>query len=366
MTTPLSNDAAPAPAADFADRLVAWQRVHGRHDLPWQRDRDPYRVWLSEIMLQQTQVSAVIPYYERFLARFPDVRALADAPLDDVLAAWSGLGYYARARNLHAAARVIAHDLGGRFPETADGWAALPGVGRSTAAAVAVFSFGVRAAILDGNVKRVLARWRGVDGWPGLPAVERMLWTLAEALLPRGDFDPYTQGLMDLGSGLCTRSRPRCDACPVRDDCVARRDGRTSELPAARPRKTAPERAIALVILLREGRVLLERRPPAGIWGGLWSLPEVETDADVRATCERRFGIAIESLHPGEAFRHGFTHFTLSIRPWIVQVADGSRAVSEPAAEWFELRDALAAGLPKPVRTLLSGIAVEDLLVDRS
>ena len=198
-------------ASGFARRIVAWQRAHGRHDLPWQRVRDPYRIWLSEIMLQQTQVTAAIPYYERFLGRFPDVEALASAPLDDVLALWSGLGYYARARNLHAAARVVMAEHAGRFPQSPEVLATLPGVGRSTAAAVAVFSFGVRAAILDGNVKRVLARWAGIDGWPGEPRVERAMWTLAESLLPSADVEPYTQGLMDLGSSLCGRSRPRPD-----------------------------------------------------------------------------------------------------------------------------------------------------------
>ena len=250
----------------FAARVVAWQRTHGRHDLPWQNTRDAYRIWLSEIMLQQTQVTTVLPYYERFVAAFPDVAALAAAPLERVLEHWSGLGYYRRAHHLHAAARAVVAGHGGGFPHDAATIATLPGVGRSTAAAIAVFAHGERAAILDGNVKRVLARHAGVEGFPGAASVEARLWALAEARLPTQDVEPYTQGLMDLGATLCTRTKPRCGECPVAADCVARRDGRVDELPSPRPAKALPRKAVRVLLLERAGEVLLERRAPTGIW----------------------------------------------------------------------------------------------------
>ncbi len=346
----------PTSDAPFAGRIVAWQRVHGRHDLPWQRVRDAYRIWLSEIMLQQTQVTAVIPYYERFLARFPDVATLAAAPLDDVLSLWSGLGYYARARNLHAAARAVMTEHAGEFPRAADALATLPGVGRSTAAAIAVFSFGVRAAILDGNVKRVLARWRGIDGWPGSPAVERSMWALADSLLPVEHVEAYTQGLMDLGSSVCARSRPQCGACPVRTDCVAHRDGTTARLPASRPAKARPERAVAMLLMRHDGRVFLEQRPPSGIWGGLWSLPEMAQDATLVDTCRERFGVRVLTSMAGPSLRHGFTHFSLTIHPWHVEVVPEPRQVGEAAGRWFPITEALASGVPAPVRILLEGL----------
>lgn len=352
MVSPTPDEKAPS----FAERIVAWQRVHGRHDLPWQRVRDAYRIWLSEIMLQQTQVTAVIPYYERFLARFPDVAALAAATLDDVLALWSGLGYYARARNLHAAARAVMAEHRGEFPRTPGALATLPGVGRSTAAAVAVFSFGARAAILDGNVKRVLARWRGIDGWPGNPTVERSMWALADTLLPGQDVEAYTQGLMDLGSGPCGRSRPQCGACPVRADCVALREGTVTKLPASRPAKARPERAVAMLVVQQAGSVFLEQRPPSGIWGGLWSLPEMDVGGALDDTCRERFGARVLSSCAGPPLRHGFTHFSLTIHPWYVDVAVAGPAAAETSGRWFPVAEALAAGVPAPVRTLLEGL----------
>jgi len=353
VTAVFESPAAPAP---FGERIVAWQRLHGRHDLPWQRVRDAYRIWLSEIMLQQTQVAAVIPYYERFLARFPDVAVLAAASLDDVLASWSGLGYYARARNLHAAARAVMADHGGAFPHAPDDLATLPGVGRSTAAAIAVFSFGARAAILDGNVKRVLARWRGIDGWPGSPAVERSMWALADTLLPEDHVEAYTQGLMDLGSSVCARSRPQCGACPVRVDCVAHRDGSTARLPVSRPAKARPERTVAMLVMQQGGRVFLEQRPASGIWGGLWSLPEMATDAGLVDACRERFGARVLTSRAGPPLRHGFTHFSLTIHPWYVEVAPEARRVGEAAGRWFPVTEALAVGVPVPVRALLEGL----------
>ena len=339
---------------DFALRLVAWQRAHGRHDLPWQASRDAYPVWLSEIMLQQTQVDTVIPYFRRFLASFPDIAALAAAEEDAVLAHWSGLGYYSRARNLHAAARRIVADHGGRFPEDMAAILALPGIGRSTAAAIAAFAFGQRRAILDGNVKRVLARVFGIDGWPGDRAVENRLWALAEALLPETDIRAYTQGLMDLGATLCTRGRPRCEACPFRDDCMANREGRQRELPGPRPRKAVPERSVAMLVLCRPGEVLLEKRPPTGIWGGLWSLPECG-EADDPVAAARRLGYGAMDATELPGFTHTFTHFRLFIRPWTLTVA-AAPALEEPGRLWLALDDLEGAALPTPVRRILGGL----------
>jgi A/G-specific adenine glycosylase len=341
-----------APEATFAARVVAWQRQAGRHDLPWQV-RDPYRIWLSEIMLQQTQVSAVIPYFARFTGRFPDIASLARASEDDVLALWSGLGYYARARNLHAAAQRMAAQHAGEFPQDFDAIVDLPGIGRSTAGAIAVFAFGARKAILDGNVKRVLARYFGIEGFPGTPAVEKQLWVRAESLLPVEDVEAYTQGLMDLGATVCTRGRPRCEACPLRADCLAFAQGRTEELPSPRPRKTLPERSTVMLILRRGGEVLLEKRPSPGIWGGLWSFPEVADMKMAEATARERFGIEakVESVLPD--VRHGFTHFGLTIQPAILQVRRIDPRAQSPGAMWIGLEEALDAALPAPVRSIL-------------
>ena len=299
----------PMPAAAIAGGLAAqvvrWQRRHGRHGLPWQGTRDPYRVWLSEVMLQQTQVSTVLDYYPRFLARFPSVQALAAAPLDDVLALWSGLGYYSRARHLHQCAQQVVAVHGGAFPASSAALATLPGVGRSTAAAIAAFCFGERAAILDGNVKRVLTRVLGFDGDLALAAEERRLWAAAESLLPARAVDVYTQGLMDLGATLCKRARPDCPRCPFADDCVANRDGRQAELPAARPRKALPERATVMLVLWHGGEILLLKRPPTGIWGGLWSLPESDS-ATPAAVCGMMMGrsmIPSTMFFPGNSLR---------------------------------------------------------------
>ncbi|NBB92056.1 MAG: A/G-specific adenine glycosylase, partial [Gammaproteobacteria bacterium] len=264
-----------ASKPDFAQRLLAWWEQHGRHDLPWQQERSPYRVWVAEIMLQQTQVGTVIPYFERFMGRFPDLPSLAHAPIDDVLAHWSGLGYYARARNLHAAAVRCLEEHGGDLPPDAESLERLPGIGRSTANAIVAQAQDRRAPILDGNVKRVLARHAGVEGWPGRSAVLRSLWQEAEALTPQDRARDYTQAIMDLGATLCTPRRPACERCPVDEDCFARRADRVEELPAPKPKRSRPLRDATLVIIENDrGELLLQRRPPSGIWGGLWSLPE--------------------------------------------------------------------------------------------
>jgi A/G-specific adenine glycosylase len=338
----------------FAPALLDWQRRHGRHDLPWQRTRDPYRIWLSEIMLQQTQVGTVIPYYARFLERFPDVGALAAAPADQVMALWAGLGYYARARNLHACAKAVVENHDGRFPETADALAELPGIGRSTAAAIAAFAFGRRAAILDGNVKRVFCRAFGIDGFPGQVAVERELWALAERLLPAGDIEPYTQGLMDLGATLCTPKRPACGRCPLHGACRARIEGRVDELPSPKPKKALPQRTLGVLILRHGDAVLLERRPPAGIWGGLWSLPELRDAEPADHAVLRLLGRRTPCVS-GAPIRHSFTHFRLEITPWESAVGASATRVDEPGGHvWAPLGDLPEYGLPTPIRILLT------------
>lgn len=338
---------------DFSARIIAWQQSRGRHDLPWQ-GRDAYHVWVSEIMLQQTQVATVIPYFERFMARFPDVATLAHADEDAVLAAWSGLGYYRRARLMHEAARRMVVCHAGRIPEDFDALVALPGIGRSTAGAIAALAFGARHAILDGNVKRVLARHAGIEGWPGEAAVAARLWTVAEQRLPSSNLQPYTQGLMDLGAMLCTRTRPACASCPVHDDCVALREGLYAALPAARPRKALPTRRITWLILRDAGRVLLEKRPPTGVWAGLWSLPE--TVGDGSRAMPATLGCQPLSIHPLPGMRHTFTHFHLDIEPVLIHVRPDRPGVAMPGRIWLDLDDLAGAALPSPVRRLLEGL----------
>ncbi|HEY6240486.1 MAG TPA: A/G-specific adenine glycosylase [Burkholderiales bacterium] len=342
--------------SELARRLVRWQAQHGRHDLPWQGTRDPYRIWLSEVMLQQTQDATVIPYFKRFLARFPDVGSLARAPLDDVLAVWSGLGYYSRARNLHAAAQAVVETHDGRFPGTRAALESLPGVGRSTAAAIAVFGFGKREAILDGNVKRVLARHFAVRGYPGEARVEKRLWRLAESQIPTRNIEAYTQALMDLGASLCTRTRPACASCPLKKSCEARARGRVEAYPQPRPRKVRPERKASMLLLLRAGEVFLERRPPAGVWGGLWCLPEMPSDADPGEYCGRRFGAKLAGAERLPLLRHEFTHFTLNIAPLVCRLDSASHCAAEPGQIWLLLEEADKAAVPSPVRKLLAAL----------
>jgi A/G-specific adenine glycosylase len=349
--------------SDFADRLVRWQGEYGRQDLPWQRTRDPYRVWLSEIMLQQTQVSVVIGYYARFLARFADVRALAAAALDDVLPLWAGLGYYARARNLHACARAVVERHGGEFPRSAALLAELPGIGRSTAAAIAAFCFDERAPILDGNVKRVLARHFGVDGFPGQAAVERRLWTLAADLLPQAPSMPaYTQALMDLGATLCTTRKPRCMDCPVRSTCSAFAQGRVHELPAPRPTKAVPVRSAWWLVARAGERVLLRQRGAEGLWGGLWVPPAFDS-AQALISAAQALGGAPAWLAPR---RHGFTHYTLDYTPALLTLPAVPPAAREPGEDWVRVSELDQYALPAPVKRLLQDLTVDhaDLLSD--
>ena len=337
---------------DFAARLLRWFDTHGRHDLPWQHPRSAYRVWLSEVMLQQTQVATVIPYFERFVARYPDLPALAAASVDEVLALWSGLGYYSRGRNLHRAARVCAERHGGALPDTLDALVALPGVGRSTAAAILAQAHGQRAAILDGNVKRVLARHAGIEGHPGQAAVEKRLWTIADACLPQARLADYTQALMDLGATVCTPKRPACPTCPLRADCIARASDRVAQLPTPRPRRITPERAVTMLVLVdRDDRVLFERRPPQGLWGGLLGLPEYDAADRALADLARR-GIVVAESCLGPPYRHVFTHFKLDITPLIV-VSEDVDAVAEPAHEWHPRAVFANLALPTAVRRVL-------------
>ncbi|MEN3274502.1 MAG: A/G-specific adenine glycosylase [Massilia sp.] len=347
----------------FSQAVIDWQRAHGRHTLPWQNTRDAYRVWLSEIMLQQTQVAAVLGYYARFLERFPTVQDLAAAPIEEVMPYWAGLGYYTRARNLHACAVRVVREYGGMFPSDPALLAELPGIGRSTAAAITAFSNGTRAAILDGNVKRVFARVFGVEGYPGEKRIEEGLWRRADALLPFDGIEAYTQGLMDLGATLCTRSKPDCPRCPLQARCVAYATGRTDELPVRKPKKATPERRADMLVVIHAGQVLLEQRPNSGIWGGLLSLPEVDGHLGI---AEERDGAAalsgalsglgkVEEVQALLPLVHVFTHYKLHIYPHKVTLAE--RGETPDGHLWLPLADVDNLALPAPVKKLLAELA---------
>lgn len=347
-----------APTAGFAETIVAWQRAHGRHGLPWQGTRDPYRIWLSEIMLQQTQVATVIGYYTRFLERFPDVRALGSASQDEVMPYWAGLGYYARARNLHRCAQIVCEQWQGCFPTDPEALEQLPGIGRSTAAAIAAFSTGRRSPILDGNVKRVFARYFGIREHTGLRQVEQRMWELADAIVAQApadlDMAAYTQGLMDLGSGLCARGKPQCGACPLAEGCRARAEGIQHLLPAPKPRKAVPERECHVLILESSQAVLLERRPSSGIWGGLWTLPQFETEEELMQACQH-YGLACDSQYRMAGLVHVFTHFKLHITPWHLR---SDALIGEAAADraWTPVQALPDTALPAPIKKLLEGL----------
>ncbi len=347
----------PHHPSTFATRVLAWYDRHGRHDLPWQADPTPYRVWVSEIMLQQTRVETVVSYYQRFLQRFPDVQALAAAPLDEVLHLWSGLGYYARARNLHAAAVRLCAAHGGHFPQDIDALVALPGIGRSTAGAILSLACGQRHPILDGNVKRVLARFHAVEGWPGRTAVLKRLWALAERHTPRERVADYTQAMMDLGATLCTRGTPDCDACPLNADCAALAQGRPQAYPAPRPKRALPVREVYMLLLVNgEGEVWLQQRPPSGVWGGLWSLPEFDGPDALLDWCGRFTGRAVEAREL-PALRHTFSHFRLDIRPRLVRLENPAFSVMEgEGCVWYNSRQPQSLGLAAPVRRLLDSL----------
>jgi len=334
--------------------VLAWYDRHGRKNLPWQQPRTPYRVWVSEIMLQQTRVSAVVPYFQRFMASFPSLEALARAPVEDVLRHWAGLGYYARARNLHQASMVLWQQHGGQWPPDPGALTSLPGIGRSTAGAILSLGLGLRAPILDGNVKRVLCRWAGIEAWPGDACVARELWALSETLTPSERVADYNQAMMDLGATLCTRHRPACAKCPLRSGCRACRDHLTDVIPAPKPRRELPVRQ-CLVLVLRNGsgRVLLQRRPPAGLWGGLWSLPEFSDEAELVAWLQV-LGITGVLLERRAPRRHTFSHFHLDYTPVIV-AAEPARISESGSGDWHDPRADLA--VPAPVRRLLDELA---------
>ena len=340
----------------FATALLAWFDRHGRHDLPWQHPRDAYRVWLSEIMLQQTQVATVVGYFERFVAALPDLRALAAAPEDQVLALWSGLGYYRRARFLHRVAQLCVERHGGELPRDFDALAALPGIGRSTAGAILAQAHGLRFPILDGNVKRVLARWHGIHGHPGTSGVEKQLWRHADTHTPAARVADYTQAIMDLGATVCTRSRPDCEACPLAAGCVALRDGLVAQLPSPKPTKATPTRETVMLILRDErGRVLLERRGAQGVWSGLWSLPEAaDIDSGWRDANRHAHIDDAQALAP---FVHVFSHYKLRVEPLLFDGATAPRGIADnPTLRWCGTGELAALGLPAPVRKLLQQI----------
>ncbi len=346
--------------AGFAERLLAWHARAGRHDLPWQQPRTPYRVWISEVMLQQTQVQTVLPYYRRFLERFPDVRTLAAAEPDEVLHLWSGLGYYARARNLHRAARAICAEHGATFPEQFACVAALPGIGRSTAGAILALACGQCHPILDGNARRVLARHFAVGGAVHSARVQARLWRLAAACTPAAAVADYTQAIMDLGATVCTRSTPQCGACPLATSCRARERGQVLRYPGVRRRGVRVQRTVyVLIALTARGEVWLERRPPTGIWGGLWSLPEFASVRAAQAYARRVLGHAPAQPQPLAPRAHGFTHFDLLMRPLLLRCARASGP--EAGVRWYNIAEPARIGLPAPVTALLADLSAQPL-----
>lgn len=341
---------------NFSRQLLSWFDQHGRHDLPWQHPRSAYRVWLSEIMLQQTQVKTVIPYFERFIKTFPTINDLASARLDEVLHLWTGLGYYARARNLHKAAIKMCKQHACEFPQNFDEVMALPGVGRSTAGAVLAQAFELPFAILDGNVKRVLTRYHAIEGWPGQKQIENHLWDIAESYTPQNRVADYTQAIMDLGATLCTRSKPDCDHCPLQNNCIAYQQGNQTAYPTSKPKKTMPVRATRMLLLVNDQQsVLLEQRPPAGIWGSLWSFPECPQDEEPESWCEKNLQLEISRVKKLPAIRHTFSHFHLDITP-ILAHAKSVGIMDSGKHIWYNTASPDARGFPAPVKQLLDNI----------
>ena len=346
----------------FSERLLTWFDQYGRTSLPWQQDKTPYRVWVSEIMLQQTQVSTVIPYYTRFMSVYPSVTELAEAPLDDVLSLWTGLGYYARARNMHRTAQMVVSDFDGKFPSSVEALEALPGIGRSTAGAIVTLGQGGWAPILDGNVKRVLARFHAIEGWPGKADVLAALWKASESHTPKTRTGDYTQGTMDLGATLCTKSNPGCRYCPMAADCKARIENRIADFPGKKPKKAIPVRStFFLQCIDGEGRILLERRPPTGIWGGLWSFPEIEENAGVADWLSDNGLTVSGNVIEQSRHSHTFSHFKLDITPIRCSTEPASSRISErDSHRWFTIDEALALGLPAPVLKMLNTLTAKN------
>lgn len=345
---------------EFAAKLLAWFDQYGRHDLPWQKNPTPYRVWISEIMLQQTQVTTVIPYYQRFMQRFPSLKSLATAELDDVLSHWSGLGYYARARNIHKSAQIIRDQFSGRFPTTLEDITQLPGIGQSTAGAILSFAMQQTATILDGNVKRVLCRFYAINSWPGKTDTLKQLWQLAEKLTPKRRCNDYNQAIMDLGATLCTRSKPKCALCPFTADCQAHQLQRETDFPIKKPtkKKRRLEKSIMLIIEDTGGKLLLTKRPPIGIWGGLWCFPMLDNDEHLKPWLQQACFKLIkkEKLAP---LTHQFSHFQLDIQPILIKVKQTTNRVMETSQVWYTLNSKLPGGIPKPVTTLLKSLPLQ-------
>ena len=345
---------------DLARILTDWHLRHGRHGLPWQQQKTPYRVWVSEIMLQQTQVATVIGYYERFMRRFPDVESLAAAAIDEVLHLWAGLGYYSRARNLHRAAQLIVQEHSGEFPGEVEALAELPGIGRSTAAAIVSIAFGRRATILDGNVKRVLARYFAIEGAPNERRVEQQLWQRAEECTPVSQVATYTQAVMDFGATVCTRHDPLCMHCPLQTGCEAFASGRVHELPTPRKRLNRPTRQVVMLLAVnRRGDVLLQRRPARGIWGGLWSLPEFDSAEAATRFCESELRSEPSHTERMALVHHAFTHFDLEITPLRVSLTGPPLESTDGGVLWYNARDPERIGLPAPIATLLAGMELQ-------
>jgi A/G-specific adenine glycosylase len=342
----------------FSEQLLAWYDVHGRKDLPWQQNPTPYEVWLSEIMLQQTQVSTVIPYYLRFTEQFPTVSHLANADVDNVLSLWTGLGYYARARNLHKAAKYIVENHDAKLPDNLEQLMALPGIGRSTAGAIMTLGFHQNYPILDGNVKRVLTRFFAIEGWPSKKEIENRLWLEAERLLPDKRIANYIQAQMDLGATLCTRSRPRCNDCPLQMDCRAYAQGNPTKFPTPKPKKATPIKYTNWIIVLNDkNEVLLTKRPATGIWGGLWTFPEVIDATTIRDYCSTNLSLSVDAISELTPFQHVFSHFKLNIQPFVIRTKHISNAVNENnVVNWYKIDNALTLGLPAPVKTVLTSL----------
>lgn len=340
---------------NFAARVLDWYDIHGRTDLPWSREINPYRIWVSEIMLQQTQVATVIPYYQRFMASFPTIAVLAGATLDDVLHLWTGLGYYARGRNLHKTAKIINSEFGGVFPEDSFDLQQLPGIGRSTAGAICAIAFNQATPILDGNVKRVLARYHAIEGWPGQSKVQNKLWEKAEQSTAKERCGAYTQAIMDLGATVCTQKNPQCPACPLRLDCAAHKTNTMHLYPTSKPPKALPvRRAYFLVASNPDNQVFLEQRPPAGLWGGLWCFPQADTEQGIHAECER-LGLAVIDLVQGKQMQHTFSHYRLDYSPVYVNVTPTS-SVADNNGIWIKANKPGKIGLPRPVEQLLKAM----------
>ncbi len=352
---PVSNAVETRHVGSFAPRILTWFDHAGRKNLPWQREPGPYRVWVSEIMLQQTQVATVIPYYEAFIERFPDIASLAAAPIDEVLHLWSGLGYYARARNLHRAANRIVEECGGRFPESIEAVQQLPGIGRSTAGAILVLALGQRHPILDGNVKRVLTRYFAIEGFPGEQRVARQLWSIAEDCTPSERTRDYTQAIMDLGATVCTRTNPACLLCPLADDCRARERGIVEQLPTPRPARVRRKRVSYVVVATqRDGSILLEQRPPSGIWGGLWSFPEFDDLTLARAWIATTLSGPSVARQTDAPHHHAFTHYDLDLHPLAVRCAGFTESVAERERyRWYDPQEPARIGLAAPVAELI-------------